>query len=491
MIGALRRPRPDPTVIAALVALLGLMLATAVTGTGLVFLAGLALLGLIWMVALKPETATLLVIFILYSNAAAVAVQFHGVPGIAAQGVSALLIAPLAHAVLVRRQPIVITPALLWMAAFLVAQLLSAFASKFAQSAAADVQAFVAEGFVLYLLVTNVVRTPGTLARVTWVLLAAGAALGSLSIIQQLTGNASNFFGFAQLEAEVAYRTAGPIGDPNFYAQIMLMLLPIGAVKSVTERAPGMRLVAAACTAVIAMAILLSYSRGAALGAVAVFIGLFWLRYVRVWHFPLIALAIVAGLVVFPGYVARIATLEAVAAALSGQPSAGQADSSLRSRSTENLAAFRSFTDHPLLGVGPGQFPRYYQAYANEIGVEVHLAEREAHNLYLGLAAETGLLGLTTFMTVIGVTLSQLNRARRLASSARPDLAHISAALMLALVGYLVTSLFLHLAFARYIWLILALSGAAAAVTLREVQVGRVRRSVLDVEIEHEHATVR
>lgn len=490
MIDAMRRPRPDPTVIAALVALLGLVLATAVTGTGLVFVAGVILLSLIWMVALKPETATLLVVFILYTNAAGVAVQSYGVPGIAAQGVSALLVAPLGHAVLVRRQPIIITPALPWIIAFLLAQLLSTFASTHAQLAAADVQAFVAEGLVLYLLITNVIRTPEVLARVTWVLLAAGVALGIVSLIQQLSGNTSAFFSAVEL-GETSSRSAGPIRDPNFYAQVMLMLLPIGAVKSVTERVRAMRLAALACTTVIAVAILLSYSRGAALGAVAVLIGMFFLRYVRAWHIPLIAVAIILGLVAFPGYARRLATLEAAGAALLGQASVGEADSSVRSRTIENLAALRSFTDHPLLGVGPGQFPRYYQSYANEIGVEVHLTDRAAHNLYLGLAAETGVLGVATFLTVIGVTLSQLNRARRLASAVRPELAHICAAFMLALVGYLVTSLFLHLAFERYIWLILALSGATAALTLRDLRPGRVRRSVLDVEIEHKHATAR
>jgi putative inorganic carbon (HCO3(-)) transporter len=489
VIEALRRPRPDPTVIAALVALLGLVLATAATGVGLVLVAGLILLGLIWMVALKPETATLLVIFILYTNAAGVAVYSYGLPGIAAQAIIALLIAPLAHAILVRRLPIVITPAVPWIAAFLIVQLLSAFASAYAQAAAANVQAFLAEGLVLYLLITNVVRTPGTLGRVTWVLLAAGAVLGSFSLIQQLTGNASSFFSGGEL-AESSYRAFGPIRDPNFYAQIMVMLLPIGAVKSVTERALGIRVVAVACTAAIAMAILLSYSRGAAVGVVVVLIGMLFLRYVRFWHLPLIAVTVVVAFAAFPNYASRLATLEAVGAALSGQPSVGQADRSVRSRTIENLAALRGFTDKPVLGVGPGQFPRYYQSYANEIGVDVHLAEREAHNLYLDLAAETGLLGLTTFMTVIGVTVSQLNRARRLASLARPELAHIAAAFMLALTGYVVTSLFLHLAFERYIWLILALSGAAAAVTLREVQPKRPR-SVLDVEVEDEHATVR
>jgi hypothetical protein len=43
----------------------------------------------------------------------------------------------------------------------------------------------------------------------------------------------------------------------------------------------------------------------------------------------------------------------------------------------------------------------------------------------------------------------------------------MAAGFMLALVGYLASGLFLHLSYARYFWLILALGGAAAAVILQ------------------------
>ncbi|HSL32690.1 MAG TPA: hypothetical protein VK871_03515, partial [Candidatus Limnocylindrales bacterium] len=48
----------------------------------------------------------------------------------------------------------------------------------------------------------------------------------------------------------------------------------------------------------------------------------------------------------------------------------------------------------------------------------------------------------------------------------RPDLAAMAAGFMLALVGYLASGLFLHLSYARYYWLVLALAGAAATVIL-------------------------
>ena len=43
----------------------------------------------------------------------------------------------------------------------------------------------------------------------------------------------------------------------------------------------------------------------------------------------------------------------------------------------------------------------------------------------------------------------------------RPDLANIATAFLLALVAYMGTSVFLHLSYPRYFWMILALASAA------------------------------
>jgi hypothetical protein len=51
-----------------------------------------------------------------------------------------------------------------------------------------------------------------------------------------------------------------------------------------------------------------------------------------------------------------------------------------------------------------------------------------------------------------------------MALQSRPDLAAIATGFSLAIVAYLATGLFLHLSYARYFWLMLALGGAAAVV---------------------------
>jgi O-antigen ligase len=59
------------------------------------------------------------------------------------------------------------------------------------------------------------------------------------------------------------------------------------------------------------------------------------------------------------------------------------------------IAGWRMFSDHVWLGVGMGNYSEYYQQYA-VLGWEQQLAH--AHDYYLNLAAETGLLGLAAFL---------------------------------------------------------------------------------------------
>ena len=142
------------------------------------------------------------------------------------------------------------------------------------------------EGIGLYFLLTNVVRTPEMLRRVIWVLLAAGAFLGFLSVDQDTAQTYSNnYWGFAQMSnaafgtgSEDIYgkvlqrRLAGPLGDQNCYAQNMPMLVPLGFFRFWGERSRLLRILAAVATGFCAMGVALTFSRGAAVAFVLVLV---------------------------------------------------------------------------------------------------------------------------------------------------------------------------------------------------------------------------
>jgi hypothetical protein len=80
-------------------------------------------------------------------------------------------------------------------------------------------------------------------------MLAAGIFMGTLSTFQYLTDTfTNNYGGFAQVlyagivgQAE-SYRIAGSVGDPNFFGQVLVMLVPLGFDRMLNERSLVLRL---------------------------------------------------------------------------------------------------------------------------------------------------------------------------------------------------------------------------------------------------------
>ena len=455
-----------------LVIVIGLVVGSAAANEPILALFGVLGLLAVVIVAGRPEAASLLVVGLIYSNAPTVFVTFHSLPIIIGGSVPLILAAPLAYELLIRRQKLVVTPAMPWIVLYLIVQIVSTITSQDTASSASELGSFAIEGLGLYFLVTNTVRSPQILRAIIWVLLIVGILLGGLSLFQQVTNTYSNsYFGFAQTESSATGvtdvgldRLAGPIGEKNRYAQIMLMLMALGIMQVSAEKSRWLKLAALLSAALAAIAIALTFSRGAALAAGIILLAMVALRYIRISHVVAAAGLIAVVLIAVPSYGARVTTITGLFSLLSEDSAAGGADNSLLSRATENLTALSVWADHPLVGVGPGEFPSYYRDYADEIGISVRAQDREAHNLYLGIAAETGALGLIAFLGAVIATLWQLARARRQALLTRPDLAAMATGFLLAIVAYLASGLYLHLSYARYFWLILALGGAAAVI---------------------------
>jgi O-antigen ligase len=247
------------------------------------------------------------------------------------------------------------------------------------------------------------------------------------------------------------------------------MLVPLAVFQAWSERRRLLRLAAYAVAILASGAVILTFSRGAAV-AFALVVGLMaLLRYIKPVQLLAVGVLAVSLLIAFPQYADRLTSLSAIVDAVTGASDpTTTADNSILSRATENLAALNVFADHPIIGVGPGQFSSYYRQYADDIGLLSKAQDREAHNLYLGTAAETGILGLVCFVAVLLTTLWQLVRARRRWIGRRADLANMATAFGLSVVTYMTTGIFLHLSYARYFWLIMALAGAAALIALRE-----------------------
>jgi O-antigen ligase len=194
--------------------------------------------------------------------------------------------------------------------------------------------------------------------------------------------------------------------------------------------------------------------------------------FIRLRH---LAVAMIFGAVLMmamPLLATRVASIGNVVLQSIGLDSSGfrNADSASRGRVTEMQAAGLMFVNYPLLGVGPGMAPEHYPQYAQLVGGKVRVTTRRSHNLYLQLAAETGVIGLCAFLSTLWVVLYSIDVARRRAECNDRELWGLVCGLELAVLILLATSLFLHAAYIRYFWLLLALAVAAARLTDRPIQ---------------------
>ena len=190
--------------------------------------------------------------------------------------------------------------------------------------------------------------------------------------------------------------------------------------------------------------------------------------YVKPRHLGLAALAAVLTLSVFPQYRDRLLSLTTLVSAMSETQDAHERpDSAIRGRFTEMLAAARVFADHPLIGVGPGMFKFYAEEYGNEGGLKMLEGPRQAHNLYLGIAADMGAPGLVCFLGMVFVTIRSLGQARKRFMKADPMMADMAAGFLLTIVTFLATGMSSNFSFTRYFWLMLGLATAAASMPAR------------------------
>ncbi len=433
---------------------------------------------LVAAVIAAPHIGTFVVIFVMYSNIAVVAVRFHGVPEIVAIAIPLVLGIPFAG-YLLRRQKVIVNPVLPLILLFLAVQILGMSFSKDPALSASAVGELLVQGVVLYFLITNVVRTPETLRLATWALLLAGFITGAVPLYQHVTKTFDNNYGGLAQSSEGGFRTgevtskgkvhqrrsSGTIGEQNRYSQNMLMLVPLGLFLFWDEKSKRLRRLALICTCFSAIGCVLAFSRGTAVAFVLVLLIMMCMRMLKGRQLMIIALGAALLLAMMPQYLTRVTTILKIQGLFASDVSWDlKPDGAIKGRATEMLAAALVFVDHPVIGVGPGMARYYTQEYGNPLGIRTLKSTRETHSLYLGVAAENGALGLISFLAVLFVTLNGLFLARKRWLEKRPELANMATAYMLAIISYMATGLFLHMSYIRFFYLMLALAGAVTYV---------------------------
>ena len=281
-------------------------------------------------------------------------------------------------------------------------------------------------------------------------------------------------------------RAYGTFEQPNPYGGYLGLTLPVAlglvvvAALGLGRWSRGWRwftlAMAGVCAAVMLAALVMSWSRGAWLGFGAAVVGMAVALVVKSGRVAVLGVILVAlvAYVLLAGGLARIPP-SLVQRFSDFVPYLGVSDVrgvevtdanfAVIERVAHWQAAWKMWTDHPWLGVGVGNYEPVYTRYALP---QWQLPLGHAHNYYLNIAAETGIVGLGAYLSLWGVALLQTWRLVRRGSGWELGVAIGVLGVVIHLsVHNFVDNLYVH---GMYLHLAILLGLAAGIARTKEVQ---------------------
>lgn len=257
------------------------------------------------------------------------------------------------------------------------------------------------------------------------------------AIIISLVVIISAIYGFLQYTGRDILNLESPdipvsfFGNPNFAAQYLVAALPLLAAFCWSG---PFRILFISSFCVGTIHLFLLKSRGGIIAGAAGFlffiIAFMWMKRksVEIPGFRLIRLnskniiILVIGMILLFGtylYLDQGETVTDLYSSFSAGPETN------RYRLLAWKSGLEMAMDHPLIGVGPGHYRFYHPFYSTGEfwrlkGVFGRIRHIRAHNDYLNILAETGIMGFAAFVAIISYLFVRIIRAARISSSEEP-----------------------------------------------------------------------
>ena len=255
------------------------------------------------------------------------------------------------------------------------------------------------------------------------------------------------------------------LGNANETAAALVTGGTLAAALAVALRGkPVLRLATTIAVPLCVFAVFLTLSRGGLLALGASLIAAIVVAGRRRGAALAVALCAVLAAVVYFGAFASVEARDRVLAVDGGT-----------GRTDIWTVGWRMVEDHPLRGVGAGNFPTSSIHYLLEPGALLRDdfivdTPKVAHNTYLSLLAELGVVGLALFLGVIGFSLWCAARAVRCAAQAGDrQLDILSRAMIVVIVGLLAADFFGSREYSKLLWLLLSLCPVLLAISRAEL----------------------
>lgn len=327
---------------------------------------------------------------------------------------------------------------------------------------------------LVFAVLVNTLTTRKRIEQLTWLILACCGYIAFRAVLDYTLG--SNLVENGRVRGAVS----GIFGNPNDLALNMVTFMPAALMIALRRQQSIFRRLTASIVAVLMLStIVFTQSRAGVLGfgammATFLFVGR---RIQPVFTAGTLAAVLLATPLMPDSFWSRVSTI------WNEDADKQQFTGSTEARRLLLQEAFNTFLDHPVTGVGAGQFANYNPPGRKE-------RWREAHNSLLQVAADLGVFGFAAFAFLIGCcvkaalwtrrTLSQQQTRRkvdhlRLAMSAddrRALFAYVSA-MTAGLAGWFVCAFFASVAYAWTFYYLLALLAATRDLVRSHVNAGR------------------
>ncbi len=365
----------------------------------------------------------------------------------------ALLTGAFALQVIVYRQvkPI-LTPSMIFMVLFLGAIILSIPGSYY-RSASMDKMTEVARTVFMSYLIVHLIDTLPRLRSFMYSLVLIMGGLSTALVIRFFTqpwtrvdnGGSGGMIG-------------GFLGDGNDFALAQNVILPWAITLYAHARRRFSKMLLLYAIMVGMLAVGCTYSRGGALGLIALLLTLYLIWTVRTKKYMLGVFLALVGLTVASILFLALAPADFVERMTSIKDY--EQDESARGRLDAWRAGVHMFADHPFFGVGAGVFS---EAYGREYKPADAIAAnwREAHSVYVQTLGELGLAGVVTLLGLV-VSLAYMVWRQRLVMLADPiadKFYHgVRAAVVASLIAWMVSGAFLSVSYYPHLFLLVMLT---------------------------------
>ena len=312
---------------------------------------------------------------------------------------------------------------------------------------------------LLYIVATSVRFTSEEVCTITTLTILGGAAAALFATVQFYSGV------FYEDSMRGSLILGSRQADPNFFAAALLLPFSLAFGRMISSRGLFRKLVLTTAVLVIGFGIIVTISRGGIL-ALGVMMAIYLYKLRTSWRILVPACLLILLLGVVPElFFARFQEVTGPRAA---------------ARMDFWVVGLAAFWHHAVLGVGLSNFPAAYDAYVR-YAPSFHGYHRMAHNAYLSVLVEMGIVGLFLFVAALRSQFRWLWHGGR-------ETAQLRLPYQAAFCAVLVSGLFLDILWTKSFWLVLILV-AIAERTIQKTSIPKAKWQVVPRIRKHRYPT--